>query len=271
MVSSERSHTLGKTTAERMNALFTPGRILVAIAMVSLGLEHLITGNFPVALLPIPGHFPGRYVMVLTLGIVLITAGMCVGVSWKADYGAFGLGVLFGLLALSLHVPPLLKNPSNGGAWTVFGELLAFSGGSFFAAGLLSQAGSAPSNRRFGLILAGRCLFAGALVIFGVLHFIYAHYIATLMPSWIPAPLFWAYFVGVAFLATAVSLLINWLRTLSTGLLGLMFLLWVVVLHAPRTAKNPQVEPEWTSLFIALAMSGFCFLIASSARSAQTR
>ena len=42
-----------------------------------------------------------------------------------------------------------------------------------------------------------------------------------------------------------------------------MFLLWVIILHAPRVLAKPAAEPEWTSLLIALAMSGIGFTLAS--------
>ena len=245
------------------STLFTVGRILLAVAMISLGLEHVVTGNFPVALFPVPVGFPGRYVVVMMMGVTLIVAGFCIGFRRKADVAALVLGVLFLVLTLCLHVPLLVRDVHNGGAWTVFAELLAFSGGFFCIAGLISSSSIAPKSR-FTLIVVGKFLFVSSLVIFGILHFVYADYIATLIPSWIPAPLFWAYFVGVAFFGTAISLLVNWQRTLATGLLGLMFLLWVVLLHAPRVIKKTHAEPEWTSLLVALTMSGIAFTIASS-------
>ena len=249
-----------------MNTFGTVGRILLAIGLVSLGLEHIVTGNFPMALFPFPAQFPGRSVVVLTLGLALITAGVCIGLLRKASVAAFGLGLLFLLSALCLHVPPLLTNIYNGSAWTVFGELLAFSGGTFYGAGHLAQDFPTTLQNKLRLSAVGNLLFSVSLLIFGILHFVYASYIATLIPSWIPAPLFWAYFVGVAFVGTAISLVVNWQRTLSTGLLGLMFLLWVVVLHAPRVIRSPQTEPEWTSLLVALVMSGIAFILAGSNR-----
>ncbi|AQG79583.1 hypothetical protein [Spirosoma montaniterrae] len=108
----------------------------------------------------------------------------------------------------------------------------------------------------------GRYLFAGSLLVFGGLHFLFAPFIATLIPAWIPWPLFWAYFVSVAFVATAISLFLNRDVSISGVWLGSMFLLWVMMLHAPRAVAKPHIEPEWTSLLIALAMSGVAFVIA---------
>lgn len=247
-----------------MNRLFAVGRLLFAIAMVCLGVVHLITGNFPIGLLPIPADFPGRSVLALLMGLVLVISGLSIGLLWKAALSALGLGILFLLCAFYPHVPNLLTDWYAGNTWTAFGELLALSGGAFYVAGRLGAPLTTTFGRQFSGIKWGRLLFVGSLVIFGILHFQYAPYIATLIPAWIPAPLFWAYFVGVAFIATAVSLLINRQRALSSGLLGVMFLLWVVLLHAPRVIAKSQIEPEWTSLFIALAMSGIAVFMAGA-------
>jgi hypothetical protein len=43
-----------------------------------------------------------------------------------------------------------------------------------------------------------------------------------------------------------------------------MFFLWVVILHAPRVYASLHNGDEWSSLFVALAMAGASFFIAST-------
>jgi hypothetical protein len=43
-----------------------------------------------------------------------------------------------------------------------------------------------------------------------------------------------------------------------------MFLLWVLVLHAPRVAASPRNGDEVTSLLVALAMGGASFILAGA-------
>jgi hypothetical protein len=45
-------------------------------------------------------------------------------------------------------------------------------------------------------------------------------------------------------------------------MLGFTFLFWVIFLHLPRVAGDTHIEPEKTSMFIALAMCGIFFTIA---------
>src|SRR5262249_21953563 len=75
--------------------------------------------------------------------------------------------------------------------------------------------------------------------VFGTDHFIDATSVAKIVPSWIPAHLFWAYFVGAALIAAALSIAANKYVKLFATLLGLMFLLFVVLMHIPAFAAHP--------------------------------
>ena len=76
------------------------------------------------------------------------------------------------------------------------------------------------------LIGLGRYLFALTLVIFGWQHFDVASFIATLIPAWMPARLFLAYFTGGAFIAAGVAIGANVQARLGAAWLGIMFLLY---------------------------------------------
>jgi uncharacterized membrane protein len=112
----------------------------------------------------------------------------------------------------------------------------------------------------------GRIFIAVALVVFGVQHFIYAGFVAGLVPAWMPGRLFWAYFVGVAFFAAAAGILYQRLARPAASLLGVMFFLFVAMLHIPRIAMHSHDGNEWTSGFVALAMCGGAWVLASASR-----
>jgi uncharacterized membrane protein len=148
-------------------------------------------------------------------------------------------------------------------------EILALVGGAWvFAAGFPAEKNIAYPNQTFVVQLAGvgRFLIAISLVVFAVQHFMYAGFVANLIPTWIPARLFWAYFTGVAFVAAALSIATRQRMRIAAMLLGTMFFLWVLLLHVPRVAKTPRNGDEVTSLFVALAMSGIAFALAGMSR-----
>ena len=111
----------------------------------------------------------------------------------------------------------------------------------------------------------GRIFVAISLVVFGVQHFIYGGFVATLVPAFMPGRLFWAYFVGVAFVAAAIGILTRMLARPAATMLGVMFFLFVVLLHIPRIVGNSNSGNEWTSGFVALAMCGGAWILASAA------
>ena len=115
-----------------------------------------------------------------------------------------------------------------------------------------------------GLGSVGRVFYGVPLIVFGIQHFLYAQFISTLIPVWIPRHLFWAYFVGTAFIAAAVSIATKGQARLAAILLGAMFLSWVIIVHAPRVAVHLRNGNEWTSAFIALAMCGGAWIVAGT-------
>jgi uncharacterized membrane protein len=80
-----------------------------------------------------------------------------------------------------------------------------------------------------------------------------------------PGRLFWAYFVGVAFFAAAIGIFTRMLARPAATMLGVMFFLFVVLLHIPRIIGNSSNGNEWTSGFVALAMCGGAWILANAA------
>jgi hypothetical protein len=180
-----------------------------------------------------------------------------------ARWAAMLLGAAVLLFALIRWVPDLVAHLHNPGPWTIVFELLAISGGAFVLAASLSS----PDGAWNGIAAAGRYMVAVSLVIFAVQHFMYAGFVATLIPAWIPRHLFWAYFTGGAFVAAALAIATKKMVWLAATLLGTMFLLWVVLLHAPRVAGALRNGDEVTSLLVALAMCGVSFILAGASES----
>src|SRR5437016_13078714 len=111
----------------------------------------------------------------------------------------------------------------------------------------------------------GRIFVAISLVVFGIQHFLYGGFVAGLVPAFMPGRLFWAYFVGVAFFAAAAGILYEKMARPAATMLGVMFFLFVVLLHIPRIVGNAGNGNEWTSGFVALAMCGGAWILANAA------
>jgi uncharacterized membrane protein len=104
------------------------------------------------------------------------------------------------------------------------------------------------------LVALGPTFTASALATFGVEHFTEAAFIVNGVPKFMPLPPFWLYFVAVALIAAALSLVFERSVRLSSTLLGVMFVLFVLMLHLPNTIKS-----HGDRIVLAVALRDFSF------------
>ena len=114
------------------------------------------------------------------------------------------------------------------------------------------------------LFKTGLLLFALAMAVFGVQHFIYAKYVATLVPGWIPMHLFWAYVVGIALIAAAVAMVINKMARMACILLGLMIFLFVILIDIPSIINHPHEGGRITDTFKEVGLGSCAFILSSA-------
>jgi hypothetical protein len=250
-----------------MNGLLTAGRIIFAIAMVSFGVEFFLFVSSMNGPLPGPPWSRGVLFLDWLACAGFVAAGVSIATSKMARLVAMALGIVLLLYALFRYVPMMVARVHDPGPWTVVFEILAMVGGAWVLAASFSADGLGSElwdNIVWTLAEVGRFLIAISLVVFAVQHFMYARFVATLIPAWIPAPLFWTYFTGTAFVAAAISIATKRMLGMAAMLLGTMFFLWVVLLHIPRVAGAIRNGDEVTSLFVAVAMCGLSFALAGT-------
>ena len=245
-----------------MNGLLTAGRLFFAIAMVFFGFQFVIFAASLTGPVPGPPWTHGSVFVAWLVAAGFLMAGLSIAVGTMARWVSLFLGSAILLFGLVHYLPILLTHLHDPGPWTVLFELLALGGGALVAAASFPD--PPADGFVFGLGHAGRLLVAISLVVFAVQHFMYARFVATLVPAWIPARLFWAYFTGVAFVAAALAIASGKMLRTAAMLLGTMFFLWVVLLHIPRVAGAIRNGNEVTSLFVAVAMCGLSFVLAGT-------
>ena len=85
----------------------------------------------------------------------------------------------------------------------------------------------------------GRLFFAIPIAVFGSEHFTATANVASLVPRWIPAPTFWVYLTGLAFICAAVSIAILVQARLAAALVGMTMLIFVLVMDVPAVVAQP--------------------------------
>jgi uncharacterized membrane protein len=103
-----------------------------------------------------------------------------------------------------------------------------------------------PRSPQIARLLAlGPVFVAAALAAFAGEHFTAAETLARIVPKFMPAPLFIAYFVGVAHLAAAVSFVAKRYVRVSSICLAVMFALFVLLMDLPAAVSRPGIRIFW--------------------------
>jgi uncharacterized membrane protein len=154
---------------------------------------------------------------------------------------------------------------SSSNFWMCFAGLIYLIAGVFILRKEISAA------RGWDKLITLGCVFiAVPLAVFATEHFRGARFIQNMVPSWIPAHLFWAYFVGCALLAAATSLTVRKFVRLSSTLLGLMFFLFVCMIHVPNALAHSKDRFAWAVALRDLSFAGGAWALAGLHRRASS-
>lgn len=255
-----------------MGNLARSARIAFAICIAGLGAQQLYDGQFRPVLIPtFTTHFPGVIALVYLLSLILIGTAAAIALQKQAANACLFLGFVFLANLLFCHIPyEGWIDPAGHqsiGAWNNAFKEAALAGSAFVIAGSLTRELTHRELTASQLLIPlGSILFSIMIVVFGIEHFLYAEFVKTLVPAWIPGPLFWTYFAGVALVGGGSAILFQTRSRLAAMLLGLMIFCWTIMLHIPRAVVAPVTDKgnELSSVFEALGFSGIAVLIALS-------
>jgi uncharacterized membrane protein len=119
------------------------------------------------------------------------------------------------------------------------------------------------------IVALSNLCFAIPLAVFGAEHLSAARFIMLGVPSYMPWPLFWAYFVGFALLATSLSIATNIQVRWSGLLFGIMMVLFVAMVHIPRLLASPSDRIPWTIVIREMSFAGGAWILAGNAMRGQ--
>jgi uncharacterized membrane protein len=125
----------------------------------------------------------------------------------------------------------------------------------FLVAALVSLRAEIAAARGLDkLVVMGRAFIAASLAAFGAEHIAGASFIKTVVPIWMPMPLFWTYLVGVALLAVGLSVVVKKHVRLAGLMYAAMMFLFVILIHIHGISTHPQSRFFW-----AIGFRDFCF------------
>jgi len=115
------------------------------------------------------------------------------------------------------------------------------------------------------VIVLGPVFFAAPLAVFGAEHLTNSRAISQGVPSWMPAHMFWAYFVGSALLSAGAGVALRMIHTrIVAMLLGVMFICFVLTIHIPNAIANPHDRIIWAVVLRDISFAGGAFALAAT-------
>ncbi|MGH7010399.1 MAG: DoxX family membrane protein, partial [Caulobacteraceae bacterium] len=113
--------------------------------------------------------------------------------------------------------------------------------------------------------LLARWAFGLCLLVFGVSHFVYAKFTASLVPPWLPpSQMVWVWATGAAQIAAGLAMLSGVLAPLAAVLLTIMYIVFGALVQAPTVIAHPASQADWTENAINLILVGAAWTLADS-------
>jgi len=109
--------------------LHRTSRYLLAFALIVFGIGHFQVLTFIACM--VPGWTPWHWFWTVFFGVAFIAAGISFATGYLQRWAALGVGLMFALWLVTIHVPPVLGAPQDPDKWSDVFIVAALWGGSW--------------------------------------------------------------------------------------------------------------------------------------------
>jgi uncharacterized membrane protein len=199
------------------------------------------------------------------------SAGLCF--SRSALPSALTIGAYHAVWA-TISVPQIVSQPLSIGAWYGFCEAMTSLAGAWILYAMLrwQSGGLEMPVAAERAVRTAQVLFGLTCVFYGWSHFAYADYTASMVPTWLPSRLGFAYVTGLGHIAAGVGVIVGILPRLAASCEAIMMslfglLVWVPSFFAqPRPAWATPPQNQWSELVVNLVLAAAAWVVAACLR-----
>jgi hypothetical protein len=125
-------------------------RYLLGLSLIVFGVDHFLALGFIATL--IPNWIPWHVFWVAFFGIGFMAAGLSMGLNFLQRWGAAGIGLMFGIWVVTLHLPRVLGlyaipgAPRDPNEWSSLFIAIALWGGLWAIAGVPGTSHAAATS-----------------------------------------------------------------------------------------------------------------------------
>jgi uncharacterized membrane protein len=249
------------------------GHAVFAATMISLGLLGLINGDFAPVWQPVPKGFPAREVFAYVCAFLSLACGIGLLMPRIAAVAARVLVVFLLLWLLLFKARFIVADPTAAVSYETCGETAAILAGAWV---LYAWFGNDWDKRRLAFatgdrgLRSARVIYGLAMVAFGIAHFAYVRLTASLVPSWLPGHMAWAYITGATYIAAGVAILIGKYARLAAVLSAWQIGLFTLLVWIPVVVAGNIDAGKWGEFVVSCVLTAAAWVVADSYRVAPS-
>lgn len=235
-------------------------RLLFAVTMIAIGVIGLASGGFAPIWGGVPKSLPDREVLAYICTFVSLACGAGLLAKRSAGIAALALLLYFSAWTIIFKVPFIVRDPLVEVTYQSTGETLVLVAAAWV---LYAVFGRSSLSRETGLRIAS-ALYGLALIAFGLSHFFYLSMTAPLVPAWLLAPVFWAYFTGAVYLVTGLLLVTRFGARIGAIVAAAQITLITLLVWGPMFLAGGLTAMHWQETVVSCALTSSAWVIAAA-------
>ena len=236
-------------------------QIVFAVTLIAIGLIGLIGGAFAPIWRPVPEAAPARDLLAYLSSLITLACGAGLLVKRTATPAALVFFLFLSIWTLAFKFPFIVRAPLVEGSYQANGENWVLIAAAWLLYAKLSMGRDVLSSA-LGVRLA-YLLYGLGLVAFGLSHFFYLELTAPLVPSWLPAPVFWAYATGTIYTVCGLALVIGLSPRLAALGAALNITLITLLVWGPIVAAGGLTPMHLQETIVSWALTAASWVLAS--------